>query len=276
MRFELIDQLAKPASRGAGDLDLLECAQSMDPVIAITDRFELSRMRSLGIDPVATIASSSVTTWQTRNTLERVFKRVGATTVICRSEWSLKLAAQISGVYPVRPDHSFVSDSTTADRSRIRNAIGVSDSHKLVVPLSHHPSEIDAMVLALFSTSMSNAENPVVLILPSKSAYFRRARAFLSNADRLLSIIATDVPAAAIAPGADAIIWGPHASDANADYNSTRNISWARSFGIPVLCTENHFTESTEDDLPGKLYACAGTSAADIASPLLSILHGST
>ncbi|RNC81530.1 MAG: hypothetical protein ED559_06995 [Phycisphaera sp.] len=275
MRFELIDQLAKPTAGCAGDLDLLECSQSRDPVIAISDQHGLSRLNSLGIEPVATLAPSTVLGWQTRHTLDRIFKRSGATSVVCRSDWSLNLAAQLSGVSPARPKDLPETRPHTHDRARVREGLGLTDADRLVVPLSNHPGEIDAMVLALFSASMAIAEKPVVVLLPAKAAFFRRARAFLSNADRVLSVIATNVPATAFAPGADAIIWGPHTSDADADYNAPRNISWARRFGVPVLCTENHISESACDDLPGKLHACAGTSAADIASPLLDIFNGS-
>lgn len=276
MRFELIDQFAKPIAGCAGDLDLIECSKSKNPVIAIADRHGLSRLKSAGIKPIATLAPSPVVQWQTRHTLERVFKRSGATSVLCRSDWSLRLAAQISGVSPVRPSEVPDAQPHVSHRAQIRKQLSLSYSHRLVVPMSNHPGDIDAMVLALFSASMAIAETPIVLLLPSKASFFRRARSFLANADRVLSVIATDVPAAAFAPGADAIIWGPHTADADADYNAQKNISWARSFGVPVLCTENQFTESTDLDLPGRLYACAGTSAADIASPLLDVLRGSS
>lgn len=274
MRFELIDQHAKPTAGCAGDLDLLECSRSRDPVIAISDQHGLYRLNSLGIQPIATLAPSAVLEWQTRHTLDRIFKRSGATAVVCRSDWSLHLAAQISGVSPERPKYTPESHVHTKDRASVRQALGLTDAHKLVVPLSNHPGDIDAMVLALFSAAMAIAETPIVLLLPGKAAFIRRARAFLANADRVLDVIATNTPTTAYASGADAIIWGPHTSDAHADYNAPRYISWARRFGVPVLCTERHISDSSGEGLPGKLHACAGTSAADIASPLLDIFNG--
>lgn len=273
MQVELIDQLAKPTDGCAGDLDLLECASSTSPVIAVADRSGLARMSTLGINPVACVTPSPVVKWQTKHVLEKAFKRVGATKVVCRSEWSLRLAATISGVHPVRPETPSGSCQCRISRQQVREQLGLQESHKLIVPLANHPGEIDALVLALCASAMSIAEHPIVTLIPSRAGHVRRARAFLANADRVLNAIATEVPTAAYLAAADAIIWGPHIVGADADRNAIRTIRWARSFGVPVLCTAPQIDALEIDDASGKLYVCAGTSAADLASPLLEIFN---
>lgn len=269
MRFQLIEQLPTPRPGHATELSALECAASDTPVIAIADQRGLNRLASIGIDPVATVTPSKRSKWRTTRVLERTFKRVGATTVVCRSDWCLQTAGVISGVDPILPEsHGPVR---LPSREALREKLGLSPEHRFVVPLTNHPGEVDAMSLTLCSLAMSIAQTPIVLLMPANAAHVNRARAFLAGADRVLDLIPTSAPAAAYTPAADALIWGPHKQGADALANADHSVRWARTFGVPLLCPHEIARLARKDESLAPLYPCNGTSAADIASPLRSI-----
>ena len=105
MQIQLIDYLSTPADDNIScDFDALACASSQDPVVVIADRDGVSRLQSVGIDPVAVVTPSRYTPKRTKHRLERVLKRIGATTVVCRSDWVHEMTSMLSGFTPVHPD----------------------------------------------------------------------------------------------------------------------------------------------------------------------------
>jgi len=272
MQIELIDQLPAPAEGTCRDIDALACAESSDPVVAIADMQGVKRLQSIGIDPVAVVSPSKSMPWRNRHMLERVLRRIGATTVVCRSEWSYELASLLSGVYPVRPDSDITPlKPDSQKRVDLRASLELMDSHNLLVPLANHPEQIDSLVVCMCASAIAIPNVPVVMMLPSRAKHIARARGFLSNADRVLQVIVTDTPTAYFAPAADAMIWGPHAIDEDPNTNATRCISWAQGAGVPVLCPSQFLDIQADSASDGQLYSCNGTGAADVAAPLLSI-----
>jgi len=272
MQIELIDQLPFPVNGACCDLAALACADSSEPVVAIGDMHGLRRLQLLGINPVAVVPPSKSFPWRNKRRLERVFRRIGATTVVCRSEWSYEIASLLSGVYPIRPDQDIAPlQPDAARRARLRRSLGLGDSDNLLVPLANHPEQIDSLVICMCASALAIANVPVVMMLPSRAKHIARARGFLSNADRVLQVVVTDTPTAYFALAADALIWGPHTIDENPNPNAERCITWARGVGVPVLCpSQFQDSESSTADV-GELYSCNGTGAADVAAPLLSI-----
>ena len=272
MRVVLIDHLPFEAPGAASELDALAASVDTDPVIAIADHEGVRRLNALGIDPIDIVTPSRRVHWQTRHVLERSFKRIGATSVLCRSNFSMRIASSLSGVLPVRPTDEETIPPVRADqRDELRDRLGLTSDDILLVPIADHPREIDAMVLALAVTSMHIAQTPVVCLLPRLAGKFRRARSFFAGADRVLPVVAVDEPSVFYTPAADAIIWGPHGESAHDPKSASRALSWARGFGVPLLFPHDCLDETNEPGTGAPVYACNGTGASDVAAPLLSI-----
>lgn len=272
MRVQLIDYLPKYSPKGSCDLSAIACSGSSDPIVVVADRDGASRLRSVGIHPVATVTPSVHFPYQNKGRVERTLKRIGATTVVCRSDWCYSTVSTMSGFTPVRPDTAVTSLSNhSSQRESLRAQLGLSECHNLVIPVSSRPEQIDSLIVCLSSSALAIAKVPVVFLLPSTAKHIGRARAFLSNADRILRVIVTDTPSAYFAPTADAIIWGPHAIGEDHTLHAEETIDWARGFGVPVLCPSQYAKPAKTTSGRGKLYACNGTGAADVSAPLLSI-----
>jgi len=258
-------------SRGsATEYDVLACLRENDPLVLVATAKGVRRARAIGLDPVATICPVRSMPWITTQQLDRVVRRLGITELSCRSAFAQNLASGlhvISISVPTREPE--VAEPNEAERLHQRESLGLGPDDRLLVPLACHATQIDSLVLCMGAVTLSIAEMPTVMLLPANGYNTHRARRFLSGADRVLDIIATDQPTMCYSQAADVIIWGPHHDIQSAEEHSRCAIRWARGLGVPVLCPSAYL--DIEDEGPGgRLYACNGSGGADIASAMLA------
>lgn len=253
----------------ASEYEILACAQAGGPLVLVASERGHAVARSIGLKPSATVCPVRGLPWITTQRLDRVVRRLGITEFSCRSASALRLASGLYVISLSTPDRPEPLGFEPGERERLRAQLGLRDSDRLLVPLACHASQIDAMTLCMGAATLAIAELPTVTLLPARSASARRARAFLSGADRVLDVIATELPTLCFAPAADAMIWGPHADVDAQEADSKLAIDWARRFGVPVLCPSANleFGDKADGSL---LYACNGSGGADIASAMIA------
>lgn len=240
-----------------------------DPVVLIATAEGERWARLAGIEPLATVCPVRGMPWVTKGRVVRAVRRLGVTRLACASPSANELAQGDHGAQVIR-SISFETSPPLPTREAARERLGLAPADRLVVPVACHPSRIDQVPICMASSALSIAEFPAVFVLPARGANARRARAMLSNMDRVLEVIAWDGPTSLIAPAADAILWGPDAAGRRPDASDKAGIRWATRFGVPVLCPESAIRE--ED--AGRLVPCNGTGGADIASAVLAALGG--
>lgn len=262
------------APGGASEYEILTCRDERDPLILVATALERQRALSVGLDPLETICPVRHMPWLTTQKLDRVVRRLGITEFSCRSLAAHRLASGLHVISLSTPEHTEpIARRDATARARLRAELGLTDDDRLLVPLACHASQIDSMVLCMAAAALSVAELATVLMLPTHGTHRRRARAFLSGADRILDVIATDRPTMYYAAAADALIWGPHVDASGSDSNARCAIRWARGFGVPVLCPSDYL--DLEGDGPGgELVSCNGSGGADIASAMLAAFGG--
>ncbi len=250
--------------------DLIACLEESDPLLLIATAQGKHRARAFGLDPVATICPVRAMPWITTQQLDRVVRRLGVTELSCRSQEAQHLASGLHVISISIPEHNEQpAEPRDAERAALRAELGVAEDDRLLVPLACHASQIDSLTLAMAAAALSIAELSAVMLIPSGGANVRRARAFLSGGDRVLDVIATDLPTMRYAQAADAMLWGPHHSQKSSDENARRTIRWARGLGVPVLCPSAYL--DLEKEGPGsELFSCNGSGGADIASAMLA------
>lgn len=276
MRAFLLDMPDDAWSPGdASEHEALACLGTAEPVVLVASARGRSLARRIGLDPIETVCPVRAMPWLTIQRLDRAVRRLGITELSCRSRSALRLASGLHVISLSTPERAEPGAMHRLGRSELRRHLGLKEADRLLVPLAHHASRIDTMVLCIASATLAIAELPTVTLLPSRGANSRRARAFLSGADRVLDVIATDLPTMCYAAAADAIIWGPHhthhphsrAEASDADARDT--IQWARRFGVPMLCP-SAYLDLADEGPGGELFACNGTGGADIASAMLA------
>ncbi len=270
MRAILLDIPDQWTPGCACEHNVLECVNEPDPLILVATAEGKKQALAIGLDPVATICPVRAMPWITTQMLDRVVRRLGITELSCRSPSAQQLASGLHVISISIPEwNERPAEPSSSERKRLRASLGLAEDARLLVPLACHASQIDSLVLAMSAAALSIAELPTVTLLPSHGANVRRARAFLSGADRVLDVIATDQPTTRYAPAADAILWGPHHEPMRPDDNAKCAIRWARGFGVPVLCPNAYLT--LENESPGgELVSCNGSGGADIASAMLA------
>ncbi|MCA9273252.1 MAG: hypothetical protein KDA31_09425 [Phycisphaerales bacterium] len=270
MRAILLDMPDEWSPGAASEYDVLRCVGERDPIVLVATATGQRRARAIGLDPVATICPVRSMPWITTQQLDRVVRRLGITELSCRSVAAQQLASGLHVISISIPvSETQIAERNETERSRLRRALGLRHNDRLLVPLACHASQIDSMVLCMGAITLSIAELPTVTLLPAGGHNRHRARAYLSGADRVLDVIATDLPTMYYAQAADAVIWGPHHDIRIADAHTRCAIRWARGLNVPVLCPSVYL--DIEDEGPGgELFSCNGTGGADIASAMLS------
>ena len=270
MRAILLDIPDQWTPGAACEHEVLRCVSESDPLILVATEQGKQKALATGLDPVATICPVHAMPWITTQMLDRIVRRLGITELSCRSPNAQHLASGLHVISISLPEwDERPATPSESERSRLRASLGLAEDARLLVPMACHASQIDSLVLAMASAALSIAELPTVTLLPTHGANVRRARAFLSGADRILDIIATDQPTTRFAQAADAILWGPHHEPMRPDDNARCAIRWARGFGVPVLCPSAYLTLENEGP-GGELYSCNGSGGADIASAMLA------
>lgn len=238
------------------------CGLSLDdPVVLVASAQGERWARLAGIEPIATVCPAPGMPWLTRRRIERTAERLG----IREFAYSSPRVHTLSGRSLLQKAPA-ADQTRTGERDAMRRHLGLKDTDRLVVPMACHPTRIDQVPICMASAALAIAEFPVVFVLPARGANARRARAMLSNMDRVLEVIAWDGPTSSLARAADAILWGPDAEGRRPDSSDKAGIRWAIQFGVPVLCPESAIRE--ED--AGRLVPCNGTGGADISSAVLS------
>lgn len=268
MRALLLDMPDTWSPGDASELDILACSQAKEPLVLIASAAGVVLARRVGLNPIATVCPVRATPWITTQRLDRAVRRLGITEFSCRSASALRLASGLHVISLSTPDRSDQPSLTVFGRDELRARLGLKPDDRLLVPLACHASQLDAMVLVMASATLSIAELPAVTLLPARGANARRARTFLSGADRVLDVIATDLPTVCFAAAADALMWGPHQGPEIPASEARRAITWARRFGVPVLCP-NAYLDLEGKGEGGPLVACNGSGGADIASAML-------
>ena len=236
-----------------------------DPVVLVATAEGERWARLAGIEPLATVCPVRGMPWVTKARVAKAVRRLGVKTLACASPAASELAQGDHGAQVIR-SISFEASPTLPPREATRERLGLAPSDRLVVPLLCHPSRIDLVPICMASSALSIAEFPVVFVLPAQGANARRARAMLSNMDRVLEVIAWDGPTSLIAPAADAILWGPDAEGRRPGSSDRAGIKWAARLGVPVLCP----APLIRDDDTKQFVPCNGTGGADIASAVLA------
>ena len=274
MRAILLDMPDEWTPGSASEYEALRCVGERDPLVLIATADGTARARGVGLDPVATICPVRSMPWITTQQLDRVVRRLGITELSCQSVAAQQLASGLHVISISVPDkEATIAVRDDARRSALRGALGLRESDRLLVPLACHASQIDSLVLCMSAIALSIAELATVTLLPAGGFNKRRARAFLSGADRVLDVIATDLPTMYYAQAADAIIWGPHHDLQSADEHTRCAIRWARGLNVPVLCPSAYLDIESEG-AGGELYSCNGSGGADIASAMLAAFGG--
>lgn len=240
---------------------------SSDPVVLVATAEGERWARLAGIEPLATVCPVRGMPWVTKGRVAKAVRRLGVTRLACASPAANDFAQGDHGAQVIR-SLSFETSPTLPTREAARERLGLAPADRLVVPLLGHPSRIDLVPICMASSALSIAEFPVVFVLPARGANARRARAMLSNMDRVLEVIAWDGPTSLIAPAADAILWGPDAEGRTPGSSDRAGIEWAVRMGVPVLCP----AALIRDDDASQFVPCNGTGGADISSAVLAAL----
>jgi hypothetical protein len=274
VRAILLDMPDEWTPGAASEYDVLRCSREQDPIVLVATAEGARRARAIGLDPVATICPVRSMPWITTQQLDRVVRRLGITELSCRSEFAQQLAAGLHVIsISIPSDEDRFARRDASERARLRNKLGLREDDRLLVPMACHASQIDSLVLCMGAIALSIAELPTVTLLPASGHNRHRARAYLSGADRVLDVIATDLPTMYYAQAADAIIWGPHHDLRSAEQHTRCAIRWARGLHVPVLCP-SAYLDIEHEGPGGELFSCNGSGGADIASAMLAAFDG--
>ncbi|MEL7482769.1 MAG: hypothetical protein AAFN41_00305 [Planctomycetota bacterium] len=163
---------------GAADDDDLLLATGADAAVMIGDATGLKRARAMGINVIEHIG---VTPGPRAMLRRRVLRRLPAdSSWFPMSIWAAGITNRSLRV-PDSPD----TPHAVVDRVQA----------PFVLPVASDPRDIDAFQLVLAAGLLEAAGSSCVIGLPSGASNMSRARRLLSNADRLIPVIALPAPA---------------------------------------------------------------------------------